>query len=659
MSYVQFWKGPASGYNAETHGEGIYQCTDTGDTYVFGVLNKGASEGGSDLVIGETTGTAFDGGRGKAVEDNIKILPKTIVLGSDYSGNVFTVTPTQTAVNIHGISKVVGEEDSITHNESSFVIPSATPSKAGAMSATDKKKLDGLPSSLSSYATQSWVNSQGFAKVDDIPEIPINISAFTNDSGYQTSAQVNAAIQAVVGAAPDALDTLKEIADALNNDPDFADTIINQLSQKANKSEIPSLSGYATESWVTSRGYLTSIPANYVTETELSSQLSSYATQSWVNGRGFLTSIPSEYITSSELSSQLSSYATRSWVNSQNFATIDDIPEIPTNLVTQNGTVQNSTSNLNNCTTPGFYKVQNSPASIPSGAYGFGTLIVVNAGTDSENRVAQIYIPHFTEGSTSGYPLYVRTRNNTSWTNWITFGSFNQIQTLINTSLSGYATQSWVTGRGYLTSVPSNYVTDSELSSQLASYATQSWVTSRGYLTSVPSNYITSTQLSSQLASYATQSWVNSQGFLKSIPSNYATQEWVTGRGYITSSALSGYATQSWVNSQGFAKTSEINSYGENNNVTDYQVDLSKKVFYMTVDSSFTMTTTGSLENGQSCHIVIRHDEDGQITVTLPSSFSCPDLSNRQFQIGSQTWAEVNVLRAGDWYIARVVTKTN
>lgn len=33
MAYVQFWKLPAAQYNPSTHGEGIFQCSDTGDTY--------------------------------------------------------------------------------------------------------------------------------------------------------------------------------------------------------------------------------------------------------------------------------------------------------------------------------------------------------------------------------------------------------------------------------------------------------------------------------------------------------------------------------------------------------------------------------------------------------------------------------------------------
>lgn len=59
--------------------------------------------------------------------------------------------------------------------------------------------------------------------------------AIIEDADYQTGTEVNDRINEIVGAAPEALDTLKEIADALNNDPDFAATITNQLSKKVDK----------------------------------------------------------------------------------------------------------------------------------------------------------------------------------------------------------------------------------------------------------------------------------------------------------------------------------------------------------------------------------------------------------------------------------------
>ncbi|PRR85948.1 pyocin knob domain-containing protein [Clostridium luticellarii] len=50
-----------------------------------------------------------------------------------------------------------------------------------------------------------------------------------------TKTETDQRIQLVVDAAPEALDTLKEIADSLNNDPDFAATITTALSKKVDK----------------------------------------------------------------------------------------------------------------------------------------------------------------------------------------------------------------------------------------------------------------------------------------------------------------------------------------------------------------------------------------------------------------------------------------
>ena len=65
--------------------------------------------------------------------------------------------------------------------------------------------------------------------------VPSSVSELTNDSGYQTSTQVNSAIQAVVGAAPAALDTLKEIADQLADDEDAVSALTTVVSNKVDK----------------------------------------------------------------------------------------------------------------------------------------------------------------------------------------------------------------------------------------------------------------------------------------------------------------------------------------------------------------------------------------------------------------------------------------
>ena len=97
----------------------------------------------------------------------------------------------------------------------------------------------------------------------------------------------------------------------------------------------PDLTGYATQSWVASQGYLTSVPSGYATESWVSGQgyltsvPSGYATESFVTSQGYLTSVPSGYATESFVTSQgyLTSvpygYATESFVTSQGYISAD------------------------------------------------------------------------------------------------------------------------------------------------------------------------------------------------------------------------------------------------------------------------------------------------------------------------------------------------
>ena len=99
---------------------------------------------------------------------------------------------------------------------------------------------------------------------EKIGNVPTKVSELENDANYQSASQVDARIQEVVAAAPEALDTLKELADALGNDPDFAGTVTTELAKKANSIDVytkeeadakfitehQSLEGLATEKFV-------------------------------------------------------------------------------------------------------------------------------------------------------------------------------------------------------------------------------------------------------------------------------------------------------------------------------------------------------------------------------------------------------------------------
>lgn len=55
-----------------------------------------------------------------------------------------------------------------------------------------------------------------------------------NSTSVANSAYVDAKVASLINGAPAALDTLKELADAISSDGDFSGTIVSQLAAKAN-----------------------------------------------------------------------------------------------------------------------------------------------------------------------------------------------------------------------------------------------------------------------------------------------------------------------------------------------------------------------------------------------------------------------------------------
>ena len=79
--------------------------------------------------------------------------------------------------------------------------------------------------------------------------------------------------------------------------------------------------------------YLTEIPAEYVTETEL-------------NGKGYLTAVPAEYVTETELNGK--GYLTSA--DLEGYAQTSDIPTATSDLTNDSGFITNSVNNLTNYT---------------------------------------------------------------------------------------------------------------------------------------------------------------------------------------------------------------------------------------------------------------------------------------------------------------------
>ena len=146
-------------------------------------------------------------------------------------------------------------------------------SKGIALSEELEAKATELQDSINLKASQSDLEAYMSAtdtKVSElegkIGNIPTKVSELENDSNFQSASQVDAKIQEVVAAAPEALDTLKELADALGNNPDFAGTVTAELSKKANSADV-----YTKEE----------ADSKFITEYQI---LEDYATKEEVNG---------------------------------------------------------------------------------------------------------------------------------------------------------------------------------------------------------------------------------------------------------------------------------------------------------------------------------------------------------------------------------------
>lgn len=86
--------------------------------------------------------------------------------------------------------------------------------------------------------TKAPLASPTFTGTPKVPTAPVG----DNSLHAANTAFVQLTVAALVASSPAALDTLKELADAINNDPNFATTMLNALAGKANKAT--TLGGY-------------------------------------------------------------------------------------------------------------------------------------------------------------------------------------------------------------------------------------------------------------------------------------------------------------------------------------------------------------------------------------------------------------------------------
>lgn len=115
--------------------------------------------------------------------------------------------------------------------------------------------VEGEIPSLSGYATEQWVLDKHYISGVDLSdyalktEIPTSNSALTNDAGYLTHDDLSDYYTKI--------EVDNKIASAETFDPTQYYTKSESDTRFALKSEIPSLSGYATTEWVTNQNFVT------------------------------------------------------------------------------------------------------------------------------------------------------------------------------------------------------------------------------------------------------------------------------------------------------------------------------------------------------------------------------------------------------------------
>ena len=229
-------------------------------------------------------------------------------------------------------------------------------------------------------------------------------------------------VAGIVNSAPETLDTLNELAAALGNDENFATTVATQIGSKVDKVDGKGLS---TEDFTTEEKEKLA---------GISTKLSGFE-----NDVGFLTAIPNEYVTDDELTAKgyLTSYTetdptvpdwakqpTKPTYTADEVGALPDTTVIPTNI-----------SELNNDS-------------------GYLTSIPAEYITETELE-AKGYLTSYTETDPT-VPEWAKAATKPTYT-------ADEVGALPNTTPIPTKTSDLTNDSGYLTAIPSEYITETEL----------------------------------------------------------------------------------------------------------------------------------------------------------------------------------------------------
>jgi len=359
----------------------------------------------------------------------------------------------------------------------------------------------------------------------------------------------------------------------------------NQLTNGAAYITSAALSGLATESYVTTRGYITTsaltdyaltsaVPTNnnqltngaaYIT----SSALTGLATETYVTTRGYLTTVAYADVTN------------KPTLFSGSYADLTNKPTIPTDI----------------------NQLADASGLLGQGGGGGGTTYITNtvenpfsfsiAGDDSTLREI-----------VNGESIKITGAGGITVT---TDAEGNVTVTGTPVSLAGYATESYVTSQGYITGLSFNDLTDKPNLSGTYTF-----------------NIAADDSTIREISADETVKFIGANGITTASDAEgnititgpslagLATETFVTTQGYITNSALTGLATESYVTSRGYITGLSYNDLTDKPNLAGtYSWSIAAD------DSTQVEISAGNVVKIKGAGgITTASDADGNITIT-------------------------------------------
>jgi hypothetical protein len=209
----------------------------TGTTNSGKVLKAGATAGSLSWEDDNDTITTINGKTGAISKADIVALG---IPAQDTTYTTFTTTkdglvPKTTSSNTTDYLRRDGTWASPP--DTKYTLPTATSTVLGGIKSGTDITVDasGNVSVNDNSHEHTIENVTGLQDALDAKETPSGATAKASTAENNAKGYTDTKIAELVGSAPETLDTLHELAEALGSDPNFATTITNTLAQKTNK----------------------------------------------------------------------------------------------------------------------------------------------------------------------------------------------------------------------------------------------------------------------------------------------------------------------------------------------------------------------------------------------------------------------------------------